>query len=333
MSDPVFQDGRHFDRYVFNTTQPNQPYVITVQAPSFAVQSALFGSDAQQQPFLIQGAYVGMPGGQVQYSGILAQPGQYTIQVFPGGDPATTGDYRLSLGEGGNGGTCPMGGTLENPISLQVGQSVNCELTSTDVQLPDPNGGIHFGKFFTFQAPGGPHTTTATAQGFTPVIQVFDPTTNQLITSNVNTLTFDFPAGRALIAITSQEVQATGPFTMQVGVGGGGNLEAFQVGECFLCGVFVEMCKPGLQCLAVDVTNAFRACAATQNDAFICAADGTLERGQVCNLCDPTLFATPSCAFGLQCVPVGNNQIPACVQTQLDVEQCGNLIDAALQNN
>ena len=24
VSDPVFQDGRHFDRYVFNTTQPNR---------------------------------------------------------------------------------------------------------------------------------------------------------------------------------------------------------------------------------------------------------------------------------------------------------------------
>jgi hypothetical protein len=219
VSDPSFQDGRHVDNYVFNTTQPNQPYVITVHAPSFAVQSALFGSDPQQQIFLIQAAFVGMPGGQVQYSGTLAQPGQYVIYVHPVGDPAAIGPYTLSLGAGGSGGACPIGGTLENPISLQVGQSVNCELTSTDVPLPDPNGGIHFNKFFTFQAPGGPLTITATAQGFTPEIWVFDPTTQQPGTHNVNTLTFDFSAGQALIAITSQEVQATGPFIVQVGEG------------------------------------------------------------------------------------------------------------------
>ena len=219
ISDTPSADGTHFDLYIFNTIQPNQPYVITVQAPNFAVQSALIGLDPQQQGFLIQAAYVGMPGGQVQYSGTLTQPGQYFIYVSPIGDPATTGPYTLSLGD-----------------------------------------------------------------------------------------------------------------VVQVGGGGGGNLAAFQVGACFVCGAFTDMCQPGLECLAVDATNAFHACAATQNDAFICAADGTLERGQVCNLCDPTLVSPPSCDFGLQCVAVGVNQTPACIQTQQHVEECGNLIDAALQN-
>lgn len=91
-TDPTFEDGSHYDEYIFQA-EAGKSYVITVKSDTFSAYVELsFGEG------FLQGAFVGQPGAQVQFSGILAQLGQYTILVSSF-EAAALGSYTLTLSE------------------------------------------------------------------------------------------------------------------------------------------------------------------------------------------------------------------------------------------
>jgi hypothetical protein len=92
-TDPTFEDGSHYDEYIFQA-EAGKSYVITVKSDTFATWVELsFGKG------LLQTAFVDQAGAQVQFSGILAQLGQYTILVS-NLEGTVFGSYTLTLAEG-----------------------------------------------------------------------------------------------------------------------------------------------------------------------------------------------------------------------------------------
>jgi hypothetical protein len=91
-TDPAFEDGAHYDEYIFQG-EAGKSYMITAQSNTFAAWVDLFGFEE-----IIQGGFVGVPGAQVQFSGILEQPGQYWIFVSSI-DAGVLGSYTLTLSE------------------------------------------------------------------------------------------------------------------------------------------------------------------------------------------------------------------------------------------
>ena len=91
-TDPMFEDGSHYDEYIFQANA-GKSYVITVKSDTFAAWVELiFGEE------LLQGAFVAQPGTQVQFSGTLAQLGQYTI-LASSLEVTALGSYTLTLSE------------------------------------------------------------------------------------------------------------------------------------------------------------------------------------------------------------------------------------------
>ena len=91
-TDPTFEDGSHYDAYTFQA-EAGKSYVITVKSDTFAAWTDLIFGEG-----LLQAAFVVQPGAQVQFSGILAQLGQYTILVSSV-EVAALGAYTLTLSE------------------------------------------------------------------------------------------------------------------------------------------------------------------------------------------------------------------------------------------
>lgn len=196
-----------------------QPYVITLQSPDFPVRAVLLFVDEttpESTPRLVQGAFVDAPGGQVQYSGVLKQAGTYAISIDSVDEMTPLGSYTVSLGTQINSPACTDVLAASPPIEIGLDKALTCELGRSDRALQDANGGVRFAKLFAFQAPSGPLTVNAISPTFTPVIQALDPNTNQPITEGANALTFDFPLGAAVIAVTSAEAEASGPFVVRV---------------------------------------------------------------------------------------------------------------------
>lgn len=99
-TDSLSSDGRPRDRYRLVTQAPNTRYVITVRSPAVPLVSEisfvnvnLLGDPASG----LQTASNFAPGQQIQYSGTLAQPGQYLILVRSGDVQRPVGSYTLSL--------------------------------------------------------------------------------------------------------------------------------------------------------------------------------------------------------------------------------------------
>jgi hypothetical protein len=107
-TDPAFEDGPHYDQYIFQA-EAGRSYEITVQSDTFAAWVDLsFGEE------VLQGAFVLQPGAQVQFSGILTQPGQYTI-LLSSFEVGTLGPYTLTLSEGQPPGSPPPGSPPPEP--------------------------------------------------------------------------------------------------------------------------------------------------------------------------------------------------------------------------
>ena len=91
-TDPTFEDVIRYDEYIFQA-EAGKSYVITVKSDTFSASVELiFGEET------LQGAYVEQPGAQVQFSGTLEHPGQYTIFVSNDAT-AALGSYTLTLSE------------------------------------------------------------------------------------------------------------------------------------------------------------------------------------------------------------------------------------------
>jgi len=97
-TDPTLEDrSAYFDKYVFQG-ELGKSYQITVKSDTFSVWVYLSVSEGQGD-YILQAAYVVLPGDQVQFSGTLKQPGEYTIKVSSFEDVAV-GPYTLTLSEG-----------------------------------------------------------------------------------------------------------------------------------------------------------------------------------------------------------------------------------------
>lgn len=229
-TDNALTDGRPFDTYSFSTETANQSYVITARSPAVPVSSRLFFVDLArtENPFVfLQQAFVITPRGQVQYSGTLAQPGDYEIDVFSS-DPEqpTATSYTLSLAEAAAGPspTGCTGGGLDAPVQIALNQQLNCELTTSDdaFGITDNQSNTYYSKAFSFQSPGGPVTITAGSSAFTAEVAPVDPATGDLILTEMGSITVQAPAGELIFAVDALEPGATGPFTVLVQQGGGG---------------------------------------------------------------------------------------------------------------
>jgi hypothetical protein len=91
-TDPTFEDGSHYDEYIFQA-EAGKSYEITVKSDTFAAWVELIFGEG-----FLQVAFVGQPGAQVQFSGILEQLGQYSILVSSLG-ARVLGPYTLTLSE------------------------------------------------------------------------------------------------------------------------------------------------------------------------------------------------------------------------------------------
>jgi hypothetical protein len=91
-TDPTFEDGSHYDDYIFQA-EAGKSYMITVKSDTFPAWTYLIFGEG-----LLQSAFVTQPGAQVQFSGILAQLGQYIILVSSV-EVAGFGSYTLTLSE------------------------------------------------------------------------------------------------------------------------------------------------------------------------------------------------------------------------------------------
>jgi hypothetical protein len=96
----VTEDGRPIDTYIFTVTAP-RPYFIKASSPDIPLISSLFRVIPTGFAGL-QDASVFSPGQTVGYFGVIAQPGQYEVDVSsvdpqrPTG-PSGTASYTLSL--------------------------------------------------------------------------------------------------------------------------------------------------------------------------------------------------------------------------------------------
>ena len=87
--------GSYYDVYIFQA-EAGKAYEITVKSDTFSAWVHISFSNAA---YILQAAYVDRPGAQVQFSGILEQPGQYDI-VVSSSEAAVLGSYTLTLSEG-----------------------------------------------------------------------------------------------------------------------------------------------------------------------------------------------------------------------------------------
>lgn len=97
-TDAVLPDGRPIDQYRLTTQVPGQTYAIRAISPQVPLISSVSFFNPTLRRFVpLQRATVFAAGQQVLYAGALAQPGNYTIDVFPLTAQQPVGSYTLSL--------------------------------------------------------------------------------------------------------------------------------------------------------------------------------------------------------------------------------------------
>ncbi|RMG50416.1 MAG: hypothetical protein D6723_12340 [Acidobacteria bacterium] len=144
-SDELLPDGTPFDRYRFLIDQPEQPYIVSLQA-DFSVAVNIFLIDPEQsEPVFVQAGFADplsteIPA-EIQLSGTLSVPGDYRIVVFPD-PPEGRGSYQLgfqcqrcesSEGDGGN----PDSILSQRRRVLVCGEMREGRISSFDPRLPD----------------------------------------------------------------------------------------------------------------------------------------------------------------------------------------------------
>lgn len=97
-TDTVLADGRPIDRYTLTTQLPNQPYAIYATSPEVPIASTVMFFDPTTGQYVpLQRATNFAAGQRALYAGVLAQPGQYLIDVFAQDAQQPVGSYTLSL--------------------------------------------------------------------------------------------------------------------------------------------------------------------------------------------------------------------------------------------
>ena len=101
-TDPLTDDGRPSDTYTFRVAAPGLVYLIDATSPDIPLISSLFRVTPTERFIGQQTAAVFRPGQTVGYFGVIAQPGQYEVDVLsedpqrPTG-PSGTASYMLNL--------------------------------------------------------------------------------------------------------------------------------------------------------------------------------------------------------------------------------------------
>jgi hypothetical protein len=110
--------------------------------------------------------------------------------------------------------TCVGGGPF-SPAPIAYGQSLSCELTTSDNSGPDLDNRIHYFKYFriTPRAEAGPYRITVESSNFTPLLAV----TSGGVPFNQGRSPLEgqfTQAGAVDIVLTTEEPDLTGPFTI-----------------------------------------------------------------------------------------------------------------------
>ncbi|MCS6803831.1 MAG: hypothetical protein NZ823_01645, partial [Blastocatellia bacterium] len=140
--------------------------------------------------------------------------------------PQATGPFTLQLEcracstttTPGPGGACTGGSDFQNAVQLAYDQPLSCDLSANDAHMRDLQG-VRYVKLFTFQAQAGSSRITVTTQAFTPLILVLD-NQGRVLAQGASPFNHTFQAGQVFIGVTSNELQRTGAFTIQLSRGG-----------------------------------------------------------------------------------------------------------------